>query len=97
MAAACTEGHVRLVGDEEFDNNEVIDGRVEVCVGGRYGGVCDDYWDSADASVVCRERGLSPYGEPMQFCYVQLINCLCFQEPLLCLVTFISLTPLFPC
>ncbi len=54
---------MRLVADEEFDNNQLTDGRVEVCVGGRYGAVCDDYWTSADASVVCREKGLSPYGE----------------------------------
>ncbi len=54
---------MRLVANEEFDNNGLTDGRVEVCVGGRYGAVCDDFWDSGDASVVCRERGLSSYGE----------------------------------
>ncbi len=54
---------MRLVANEEFDNNGLTDGRVEVCVSGRYGAVCDDFWDSRDASVVCRERGLSPYGE----------------------------------
>ena len=67
--ALCTEGRVRLL---EEDNDHSIEfyeeglgpvrGRVEVCVGGRYGTVCDDYWDYEDASVVCYQLGFSRYG-----------------------------------
>ena len=40
-----------------------VRGRVEVCIGEKYGTVCDNNWDYEDASVVCSQLGYSPYGQ----------------------------------
>ena len=54
--AFCEDGTIRLQGGTQTQ------GRLEVCVNGTWGTVCSDFWDNADASVVCAQLGYSRYG-----------------------------------
>lgn len=57
MCIACTHGVARLRGSS-FSNQ----GRVEICVNGVWGTVCDDSWAQVDANIVCRQLGYSNSG-----------------------------------
>ena len=52
--AICMHGDLRLQ-----DGRTPLQGRVEICIGGRWGSICDDLWDDDDASVVCSQLGFS--------------------------------------
>lgn len=51
----CNTGEVRLVGRPSY-------GRVEVCVGRKWGTVCSAQFDRLDAAVICRQLDLPTEG-----------------------------------
>ena len=66
---ACITGEVRLVNGATAN-----EGRVEICINGVWGTVCDDLWTNNNAKVVCRQLGYSTDGELALF----------FSHPLSC-------------
>ena len=51
IPAECENGDVRLRGGNDFE------GRVEFCVRGEWGQVCDMGFTTGDAEVVCHQLG----------------------------------------
>ena len=54
---SCTHGSLRLVGGAHSH-----EGRVEICMEGVWGTICDSFWDNDDAKVACRQLGYPENG-----------------------------------
>ena len=55
--SVCANGDIRLRGGTTSS-----EGRVEICDNHAWGTVCDDFWGTPDANVVCRQLGFSGFG-----------------------------------
>ena len=78
----CNSGDLHLVGGERES-----EGRVEICVEGFWGTVCDSGWDQTAALVVCKQsgfgaRGSSLYNSAMhaQLYIIQVHKCLIIRH-----------------
>ena len=69
------DGEIRLI--DNGTNN--ASGRVEVCLDGHWGTVCDDGWDSNDATTVCRQLGYNETGNSQMPPFFRWI-CGCLYE-----------------
>ena len=59
----CVNGEVRLVNGTSVQiGSNPREGRVEVCMNGTFGTICNSRWDTLDAGVVCRQLGYSNAG-----------------------------------
>ena len=56
-AIPCASGDIRMVGFARGN-----DGRVDICIDGRWGSICDEGWSTVDAQVACTQLGFSSEG-----------------------------------
>ena len=57
-ALECKPGDVKLVGGTSTN-----EGRVELCLNGKWRAMCHNGWDTKDAAVVCRQLGFPNQGK----------------------------------
>ena len=73
----CSSGDLHLVGGERES-----EGRVEICVEGFWGTVCDSGWSQREALVVCRQSGFGEKGRhhliTLSFLTILCYSCVCF-------------------
>ena len=62
LNSACLDGDV-LLYDGSVLSTSLREGTVLVCYNNTYGTVCDDRWDSIEASIVCGKLGFQNQGK----------------------------------
>lgn len=81
----CNDGDLRLAGSSVEGA-----GRLEICQGEEWGTVCDNNFDTVDASVACRQLGFSRFSEYNYYEHIHtyIVGCsesynLVFVDPVL--------------
>ena len=60
-SAAQSTGDLRLV-QYGLTSSSYTSGRLEIYYNGQWGTVCNDFWDSANTGVACRQLGFTGSG-----------------------------------
>ena len=67
-----TDWEMRLV-----NGGSSLEGRLEVCLNGVWGTICDQSWDDTDAGVACSQMGYSARGISFADCIMVIVHCTC--------------------
>ena len=67
--AACEHGAVQLA-----DGGYSFEGRLEVCVNGLWGTICDTDWSKVESSIVCNQLGFLAFGKSHQYVPIHELN-----------------------
>ena len=59
-----------LLYDGSVLSPSLREGTVLVCYNNTYGTVCDDRWDSIEASIVCGKLGFQNHGKILYICMI---------------------------
>lgn len=70
LLADCTEGSIRIAPSSSYSK---LIGWVEVCLNGVWGGVCSDFFNDSDATVVCRQLGYTPIGIVLHIVAIRIV------------------------
>ena len=74
QTACQSDGDVRLANDQYLPEGRV-GGRVELYWAGSWGTVCNDFWSTDEAKVVCRQLGYLSYGEIKYLELIYIVPC----------------------
>ena len=66
LPSAPTYGSLRLARGSS-SSTTYTSGRLEIYINGQWGTVCDDFWDSTDSDVACRQLGYSGAAHPTSY------------------------------
>ena len=58
----CTHGTLRIASSTDDSDGLFSEGRLEVCVNGAWGTICDTAYGTRDAEVACRQLGYDDHG-----------------------------------
>ena len=57
------------------EGQSIAEGRLEICLEGQWGTVCDDLFAAADAGVACSQLGFASIGEESFIASIILFTC----------------------